>query len=110
MSAAIINAVPDGWFVTYKIVTPESAEQGDCAERGFVSPGEWHHSDRPDSLTLREALELCNPGENSGRWFSECDGRQDYGDGSEERRDLHPPRKISPASYARVCKLLKIRP
>lgn len=103
--------------VTYEIVTPESAEHGDAEERGFVMPGEWRDDietamRQPDDaydLTLREAMQLCYPQEDSGSWWSECDGRQDYQTGAYETRSLHPPRGITSSSYARVTRLLGIR-
>lgn len=99
----------NGFTVTYEIVTPESAEHGDAAERGFVLPGEWRvpvHAVTPVTMSLREALQLCYPQEDSGRWFSECDGRQDYRTGAWERRSLHPPEGITGASYDRLARLL----
>jgi hypothetical protein len=101
--------------VTYEIVTPESAEHGDAEERGFIEPGEWRTPieeamRQPDdfTMTLREAMRLCDPQEDSGRWWSECDGRQDYQTGAYEIRSLHPPEGITAASYARVTRLLGI--
>ena len=100
--------------VTYEIVTPESAEYGDAAERGFVTPGERYDDidtamkqphDAYD-MSLREAIGLAYPQEDSGSWWSEVDGRHDYRTGAEERRSIHPPANITAASYARVARLL----
>jgi len=102
------------FHVTYDIVTPESAEHGDFAESGFLdamgsriealfgklTPGV--------DLSLRQALNLCCPNEDSGSWFTESDGRADYQTGANERRALHPPRNISPASYRRLARLLLV--
>lgn len=90
--------------VTYEIITPESAEDGVAAERG------WHH-DSPEGcdLSLREAIDLMGCCENSGRWFSEIDARHDYKSGAETFYSLHPPRNITPSSYRRVARLLGIR-
>lgn len=103
--------------VTYEIVTPESAEHGDAAERGFVMPGEWRDDIETATrepagahdMTLREALKICYPQEDSGSWWSESDGRQNYRAGAIETRSLHPPKGITPSSYARVTRLLGIR-
>lgn len=104
--------------VTYEIVTPESAEYGDAAERGFVMPGEWRDDietamtqprDAYD-MTLREAIGLAYPQEDCGRWWTESDGRQDYRTGAVETRSIHPPENITAASYARVSRLMGIRP
>lgn len=94
--------------VTYEIVTPESAEHGDAAERGFVAPGQWHDTE-PAEMSLREAIDLADCAYDCGRWFSEHEGRTDYKTGAVETRSIHPPRSITPASYARVRRLLNIR-
>lgn len=108
------------FHVTYEIVTPESAEHGDMAESGYVTPGEWHHELPADcfgpaaaafksdhALTLREAIGLVGCVESSdGLSFYECDGRDDYRTGHNERRALHCPRNISAASLRRVARLL----
>jgi hypothetical protein len=98
--------------VTYSIVTPESAEHGDYAEAGFLNA----QGERVEALigretpgvdmTLREALRLCSPQEDSGRWSSEVDGCEDYRTGANERRALHPPRNVTAASYSRLARLL----
>jgi hypothetical protein len=103
--------------VTYEIVTPESAEYGDAEERGFVLPGEWRDDietamRQPDNaydITLREALTICDPAYCCGSWWTEHEGRQNYQTGAIETRSLHPPRNITPSSYARVSRLLGIR-
>jgi hypothetical protein len=95
--------------VTYEIITPESAARCDVAEHGYVQPGGWHF-DSTDldevSMDLRSAVALVDTLEDAGRWFVECDGRVDYVTGAEERRALHPPRSITPASYRRLARLL----
>src|ERR1035437_9001811 len=105
------------FHVTYEIVTPESAEHGDAAERGFAMPYGWQFelSAMTDAdvkacaLTLRQAAGMVGYVEDSGRWFSETDGRQDYKKGAETRFDLHPPHNVTGASYARLRRLLKAR-
>lgn len=101
--------------VTYEIVTPESAENGGAESRGFVNDWGWNIpiddavlSPETFEMTLRDALQFCYPQEDSGSWWSECDGRQDYQTGASERRSLHPPRNITASSYARVSRLLKV--
>lgn len=81
--------------VTYEIFTPDSAEAGDAEERGFVAQG----------VTLREATRLASPSEDCGRWWSGA-WNTDYRTGAEEARSIHPPRNITPASYARVSRVL----
>ena len=103
--------------VTYEIVTPESAEHGDAEECEFVMPWEWRDDietamkepqDAYD-ISLREAIELCPAAYDCGSWWTEHDGRQNYQTGAIETRSLHPPRGITPSSYARVTRLLGIR-
>lgn len=100
------------WRVTYEIVTPESAAEGDAAERGFLLPGAWKvaaESDEDVNMTLREACELCKPQEDCGRWLSEVDGDMNYQTGGVETRAMHPPKNITAASYGRLCRLLGVR-
>ncbi len=103
--------------VTYDIVTPESAENGEAAEGGFVTPGNWHAPieealTTPDSdleMDLREALRLVSPSYDSGRWFDEPEHNTDYRTGAVESRALHPPKNITPASYRRLARYLGVR-
>lgn len=98
--------------VTYEIVTPESAAHGDSAENGFLDArgnrvAALIGRETPGvDMSLREALALCSPQEDSGSWFSEVDGRQNYTTGAEERRALHPPRNITGPSYGRLARLI----
>lgn len=100
--------MPAMFRVTYEIVTPESAENGDYEEAGYIAPGEWR-DDEPFNMTLREAMRLASPHEDCGRWWSESESWQDYQTGAIEGRSIHPPRNITPASYARVSRLLGFR-
>jgi hypothetical protein len=102
--------------VTYEVVTPESAEHGDYAEIGFVTPGDWKQElstvpdgDRSMEMSLREAVDLFGVGacEDSGNWFNQCDCITDYRPGAETRYSLHPPGNITGASYERLKRLLQ---
>ena len=99
------------FFVTYDIVTHESAARGDAAEHGFIARdarGVHRMENRPASMRLRQALYLISCAvEDSGSWFTETDGRTDYRTGDVETRSLHPPRNITPASYDRLARLLR---
>ena len=103
------------FLITYEIVTPQSAEHGDAAERGYVSAGFKFPiesvvmaRDRDVlSFDLRSAVSQLGCVENAGRWFVEVDGRVNFQNGAETRYSLHPPENITPASYARLCRLLK---
>lgn len=101
------------WNVTFEIVTPESAEHGDAEERGFVLEG----------ASLRDAIsafgfgypahligaESANEWPVSGavRWF-EGQTCPDYQTGAEERRALHIPAQITPASRLRLARYLGV--
>jgi hypothetical protein len=98
--------------ITYDIITPESAENGDVEDRGYLAPGGMHvdvstpEDEDAASFTLREALRYLGSLEDCGRWFAEVDPERYYRNGSEEYRSLHPPRNITPASYGRLRRLL----
>jgi hypothetical protein len=94
--------------VTYEIVTPESAEQGDAEERGFLL----------EDARLREAVDLCEScgtlveadssplsREQPPRWLTFY-GDLDYRDGSQESRSLHLPEGITPSSALRIARLV----
>ena len=103
--------------ITYEIVTPESAEEGDAEERGFIEPrfdsqvpikealikADWPN----ESLewTLQEAAQFLgrNGMEDSGAWFTTCDAEIDHQTGAQTTYALHPPRNITPASYDRLA-------
>jgi len=104
--------------ITYEIVTPESAEQGDAEERGFVLPARFFHMkvsiEQVDELddsdlewSLRDAEQYLgrNGMEDSGRWFSTIDPDRDYQTGAETYESLHPSDNITPASYERLARI-----
>jgi len=104
--------------VTYELISPESAEHGESDENGFVLPGEWQipidealaDKDGVYTMSLREALDLAQPDEDGGRWFTETgSGRCNYATGVIEYRAIHPPENITPSSYKRVKRLLRVR-
>lgn len=112
---------PARFHVTYDLVTPRSAEAGDIADSGYVTPGQWRTSTYTapvrefgaihdeTALTLRQAIDLIAApylDDNGDGSFYEIDGRMDYRTGSEERRALHAPRSITEASLARLARLL----
>jgi hypothetical protein len=101
--------------VTYSIITPESAEDGEAAEMGYAMPGGWHDTievalGQPDGaydMSLREAIDLCGgPFVDCGYWFDVADGQQDYRTGAVTSYSLHPPKDITPSSYRRLARLL----
>lgn len=93
--------------VTYEVVTPESAEDGDTAERGFVV----------EDVSLRDALDEfdCGAIEPSSwpvdfnwqhTWYTERDGRIDYLTGAVETRSFHLPKDLTPSTRRRIARLL----
>lgn len=111
--------------VTYETVTPESAEQGDYADIGYLDAHGFRNSvqdlsgppaavlGRDCAMTLREALALF--GYDYGRLGVECgdsafrqaDGAIDYQTGEECRLTLHVPFDVTPASLARVRRIVE---
>ena len=86
--------------VTFEIVTPESAEQGEAAAVGFMAL----------NVRLREAVleagssrSVC---EDAGRWFTRTVTDYRAGQHDEITYAIHPPPTITPASYARLARLL----
>lgn len=106
--------MPGMFRVTYEIVTPESAENGDAEEHGFVMPGNWRDDMKTAmkqprdayNITLREAMRLASPHEDCGRWWAESYAEPDYRTGAVETRAIHPPANITESSYKRVSRLL----
>ena len=91
--------------VTYDIVTPESAGDGDTAECGHIS----------DCATLRDALQDLGryadsadtwPVSGQVRWFTNTEYRTDYRTGAVESRSLHLPKFVTPASRRRIARYL----
>lgn len=103
------------FHVTYDIVTHESAENGDTAENGYV-----HMNGGRDALEqvgnvddyamdLRSALRHCSPQYDCGSWFDQEAQVEDYTTDEHVSYSLHPPRDITPSSYGRLRRLLKVR-
>ena len=102
--------------ITYEVITPESAEEGDAEERGFIEPKynirvpideAMNHDDWPaESLewSLTDAERFLGRGamEDSGSWFNTCDPERDYQTGAETYYALHPNRGVTGATYARL--------
>ncbi len=93
--------------VTYDIVTPESAEDGDVAESGYYSRGGWKHED-PSEWTLREVVTQFGYGgfEDGGSSFYSATSDTNYRTGEDTSYAVHPPKGITRSSYARVSRIL----
>ena len=113
--------------VTYEIVTPESAAEGDAEDRGFeegerITPDEFdiadHQGDESaaavrlavDFIASNGGVEPSNwPRWHEGTWYTQIDPDRDYETGSETRYSYHlecfdeseepveAPSKINPA-------------
>ena len=92
--------------VTFETITPESAEDGEAEDRGFVV----------EAVSLREAVEAleglgchveadCYP-VTAPRWFTAYSTREDYGTGETENRSLHLPESITESTRIRIARLL----
>ena len=96
-----------GFSITYDIVTPESAENGDYAESGFLV----------EDVTFREAMDELRwyrggyveadsfPVHNP-RWFTFVAASENYATGEVTSYSLHIPRHITPASRMRIARLV----
>lgn len=101
--------------VTYQIVTPESAEQGEADESGFML----------QDVSLREALDcLCETRTSavdgveciecdecpvrSPRWVTVINGME-YETGAQESRSLHMSAHLTAATRRRIARLAGVR-
>ncbi len=101
--------------VTYSIVTPESAEEGETAEGG--------HIDR--NLSLRDAVDLVRETRTSecggvewigandsdigaARWITIHNGME-FRTGAAESRSLHFPDSLTRSSRIRIARILGVR-
>lgn len=93
--------------VTYDLVTPESTEQGDYAESGFLGK----------DLPFRDAVKLFNYERDwtyieanewplrSPRWFTDY-GEVQFASGNTRAVSLHLPDTITPSSRLRIARLI----
>jgi hypothetical protein len=81
-------------------VTEASAAEGDVAAA-------WSEA---EAVSLGDAVRAARtrPGgyEDCGRWFVTIDSEPDYRTGESTTYSVHPPRTITPASYARLARVL----
>ena len=105
------------FHVTYEIVTPESAKDRDFTQHGYAKPYSWRFpldsmSDADIAacaMTLREAREIAWPIEDCGSCFQGEPTTLSYQTGEDITYAVHPPRNITPSSYARVRRALGIK-
>ena len=110
---------------TYSKVTPESAEQGDFSEHGWITPGMWeyplqddtgHHesvldqarkgdfdiTDLSEAISFAESLGINT---DTGNWLETADADQDYQTGEDTMYSMHIE-GVTPSTYGRICNLL----
>lgn len=101
--------------VTYEIITPESAEQGDAEERGYISQGvtlreaiQDVHATRTSQVSGVECIEANDSNPANARWITVYNGSE-YLTGAHESRSLHMPDSLTGASRARLVRLVEGR-
>jgi hypothetical protein len=93
--------------ITYEKITPESAEEGEAAERGFLYEG----------ISFREAMDALRwswgayveadsyPVKNP-RWFTFYKTDEDFRTGEVTNLSLHLPESLTSATRARIARLI----
>ena len=101
--------------VTYEIVTPESAENGDVDESGFIA----------ENVSLRDAIALVSETRTSRvggveciecdslpcdapRWITVMNGME-FETGAQESRSLHIPDGVTESTARRIARLMGAR-
>jgi hypothetical protein len=98
---------------TYDTVTPESAEHGDVAECGFITPGFWRYPNLEDYdrkqwaigdlaylIDFAKSLGICFDGDN----FYSVDPDINYRTGEETTYGMHID-GVTPATFERIARL-----
>ena len=99
---------------TYEIITPESAEYGDFAEAGFITPGFWKYSaddyerntwklgDLKGLISFAESLGIISDGDS----FYSVDPDCNYATGEETFYGMHIA-GVTDATLSRLHKLFR---
>jgi hypothetical protein len=74
--------------ITYEVVTPESAEEGDAAERGWIDEDGTDYTVE-DAIQLLQGKEPSSSHFHPGVWYSDIDGDVDLRTGAETRQSYH---------------------
>ncbi|MFM1566061.1 MAG: hypothetical protein ACKJRP_03965 [SAR86 cluster bacterium] len=99
---------------TYDTVTPESAENGDVAECGFITPGFWRYPNIEDyerkQWAIGDLAYLIDFAKYlgitfDGHDFYSVDPDINYRTGEETRYGMHID-GVTPATEARIARLL----
>lgn len=101
--------------VTFEIVTPESAEQGDYDESGFICEGsrlrdaiDDVRSTRTNQVDGVECIEMSASNIAVADWISIRNGME-FETGAWESRSLHIPNNVTTASRRRIARLIGCR-
>lgn len=113
-----------GFYVSFEIVTPESAEHGDAESRGWIDPGlgAFPQERPPEPCGLHRAVDIwkqtrtahcdgvtaCEPDSSDwgqARAVSIYNGAE-YRTGARETRTLHFPESMTAARRRELCALL----
>lgn len=108
------------WRVTYDIVTHESAEHGDAAERGFVSPVFNTHfpveeCENVENLNrngdlnrlVRDCHEFGVTLNEDADWLYNVDGRTDYRTGAVTTYAVHLECETARRNVERIGRLIE---
>jgi hypothetical protein len=97
--------------VTYEIVTPESAAEGDADERGYIEDGarlrdalEAFRQTRTCQVDGIQSIEPDSHPCERPRWFTVNNGPE-FDTGARESRSLHIPETVTRASARRIARL-----
>lgn len=99
--------------VSYEIVTPESAEEGDAAERGVICKGATLRDALADVFATRTSRVDGGDGAQDnnagcGESFTVYNGME-YETGAHESRTFHAPSTITRASWSRIKSIVGVR-
>lgn len=98
--------------ITYETVTPESAEEGEAADSGFIIDGEGSRVTLKDCYwALRNAgaigcyVEADSYPVSEPRWITFYKVEENYATGSETSWSLHFPRNLTRSTRLRIARL-----
>lgn len=98
--------------VTYEIVTPESAEHGDAAERGYIGFNFSLHDAIYEVLQTRTSLVECihaigfsDSNVENARWIT-VDNGSEFETGARESRSIHFPENLTVSTKRRIMRLV----
>lgn len=101
--------------VTYEIVTPESAEQGDADDLGWIVQGvslrdavDAVHATRTNRVDGVTSIECDSYPATWPRWITVTNGME-FETGANESRSLHLPQHLTGATRRRIARLIGAR-